>query len=359
MKLLRILKINIKNIMISSPRLCILFMLSISVCLLVLIIYNDIFWTEQESYISSQVQNHSISISFNSGTNFETFEKIANDIKQYSVDYIILSSDINENINVKSLGTFIPKNKNPYDYMYSAINKERMHTEPVYGDAYISVLLSISSQGKDILLNNTVNIGNNSFVISDICSLSIENIDLIIPYDIFLKANKINRIIIVVDSKTSESAYSKISENLCSKYNEIDIQINNTLSDRASDSYDETLKIMIILLCACIINYFGIFKYMYLKCMKDYNVMRLFGLNIIDLICLLFSEFLIYNFIATVFAIICFIFICISGDALIIDIGTRLYNSVPILLGFFFSNVILGIICVINFFRASPVKRYN
>ena len=356
MKVIKILKLNIKKNYLMSPLLFAVFVLNISVCFLMLIIVNDSFWVSQESYVSSQVETRSIEVVFNNAISSDSIKTLLEQM-DYHADYIMLFRKTKDtSLGIISMCTFVEKNKNPYRYIYSNITKEALEKEPQKQEAYLSFLITTRQNGKDLLYKNTVTIDDREFMIGDICALSVSDADLTIPYDRFMEFDSTDKMIIVLNALSADKTYQKIIEKIKSIYPDSESVIHRELSELSAESYKGSLIFTFILLCACVVNYFGIFKYMYLKRSKDFNIMRLYGMNFPQLAVLLFLEFIIYNILALCIAIPEFAVFSIIQNSQAVDMLTRFYHALPIIGGFIFVNIIIGLIRTIFLFKKNPVS---
>lgn len=356
MRTIRIMLIEFKKTLSSNFFLCIILLTSIVISYSVFVFYNDSFYTEQRKFLSNHFKNHSVSIDFNETISYPNTVEIIKMFDDSFCNYILLSFDTqtdSETYSIRSVSALIPVDKEPYHFLYSTLSQNKYAAEPHAGYSYISNKFTNGRHGEGLYLHGTFSIGNYQYTISDICSVSYDQIEVLLSLPDFQKHNRVDNLTYVYKENSPLSLLQKKNEEILSLFPNANISINNELSELSQNAYNDSLSIIAVLLLACILNYCLIFTYLANKRCDDFIIMRLFGITKLRVMGMLLLELVLYNVVAFLISMCGFSIYWILIDD--VDIMIHYRDSLPVVIVFLSGSLIIGIYNVVKLSRNMPI----
>ena len=353
MKTLRIMLLELKKSLSANGLLCLILMLSIMVSYSVFLYTNDSFFREQRKYLSSQLSTHSVTVDFGETVSYQDARRILEGLGR--CEYAVLSFDAetkDERYRISSVSSLLPLEKNPYEFLYSAMTQTRCLSEPEGGKAYIDSVFISGRKGTGLLMNAPFSVDGHSYVVSDICSVSWEGAEVLLAEEDFKNHDRVDRLTYVYREGLSLSGVKAINDGILRSYPAADFTIHRQMPELVRESYDTQLRMMVLLLAACILNYCLIFSYLAQKRSEDYQILRLFGITRSSVALVLLLEFMLYNLSAFALSTVGFlIYWKLRGEA---DLGLHLTVSLPVILAFLAISLVIGLLYVARLYRRMP-----
>ena len=129
MKLIRITLMEMKKSLHTDTVLSVVLLISIAMSYSVLIYYNDAFFSSQRLYMSSQIQLHSVDITFHTTVPENESGTLRKLLSSDICDYFMFGFNVNtknETYQIGNLWTLYQNLKNPYDLLYSTTIRKKL-----------------------------------------------------------------------------------------------------------------------------------------------------------------------------------------------------------------------------------------
>ena len=355
MKLIRITLMEMKKSLHTDTVLSVVLLISIAMSYSVLIYYNDAFFSSQRLYMSSQIQLHSVDITFHTTVPENESGTLRKLLSSDFCDYFMFGFNVNtknETYQIGNLWTLYQNLKNPYDLLYSTTIRKKLIHEPAEKKAYVSNLFTIGRQGDGLYQGGNFVVNGKDFQIEDFF-VPTADIEVLISNADFEVFGKIDRVIYVYRESASLRDVNILNKSIRDLFPDVKISISNSMDSRSEESYRQSIMIFAVLIAACIVNYCLIFVYLAGKRARDYMIMRLFGVHRSQITVMLLTEFAFYNTVAILASMAGFtVYWKIISRT---DIASHIISALPIMILFIAGSVIIGIINISEFSGRMPV----